>query len=1082
MATRGNATMEEAIRLVLETQGREGVDALRDALSQVGDVSVETQQETAGLIDNLVELNETAAKAARYGELTAELERSQIALDQASQSAYQLTLELGNAEKPSRELVRAQKAARDEVDRLEGAVTKQWQALERADTELGSLGVNTADYARAQEDLRNNIGRTTAAVADQVAVVQKQSTAQRQLRERLEEGDDKFRRFAQSGTAAAESLDAYRARAAAAKDETANVAREADGASGVFGRLRGVVAGVFGFFSARSLIGGLRSIITEGSNAEQELGQLNAVLESTGRQSEFAAGELQTMADNLARASQFAAGDIINAQTRLLSYTNILRGEFPDAMQIVIDQSARLGISLEQSAEIVGRSLQEPTKAMQALGRQGFVLEESQKTLLAQLEATGKTADAQRIIMDLLVESYGGAAAAAKVGTMAGLWKTISENFKDFQQDIADRGVLDYFKAQLTDLLNTTARLQRDGTLGRWAQQIADGIVRVASASRDAVVQLLPLVKVVGDAATVFARNAEAVFLLAKAYVGLKLVQLVTQYAALTNAKIANLAATRALTAATAAQGAATLSLGDRLRSLPSQLRIGVALLGVDWALQQVVQLKATIDDMADAEAQTEAWGRAQRSLQQENLRLGRQLQALYQANADVAIQSAEQINALGMEEAQGYRYRLQEAAKYYEGVIREARATGDAMRAAAAQDQWRQVLLTLEQVQARISNNGISAGARAIANELAGIDRSAKTAREELGKLFDNLDFNDGQALRDTAVAISDIGARSATAARNVTEGLEAALARLSGEELLKLQANAQTAFAEFETAPRGAAVVLDTVLLTAMKRLGVASAQWGVDITSSGRDAIASFTTVAQAANATSAQIEAAFKSALGLAATEAEAKALGDVMKTAGEQGKLGFDGTERSLVALRARIGEIQGALNPLNDSFRRLGITSKAELDRAAAAAKDAFHEIRQAAATGEAAIEDVRAAAQRYGEAMRAAAANSDAATQKRVENEIRLMEEIFRVNDGLDTMAERGTRAATRSPVAPRRPPARCKSPAARQTKRPAVWKASPAPPRMSQVATRRRERARSAHRWVSAPCPRKPASCCRR
>ncbi|MDC7806427.1 phage tail length tape measure family protein [Luteimonas sp BLCC-B24] len=1012
MATRGRPTMEEAIRLVLETEGREGIDGLRDALSQMGDVSAETQAETSGLIDNLVQLNETAAKAARYGELTRELERSQTALDQASQSAYQLTLELGNTEKPSRELVRAQKAARDEVERLEGAVTKQWQALERADAELGSLGVNTADYQQAQSALRTSIGRTTTAVAEQVAVVQKQATAQRQLRERLAEGDDKFRRFAQSGTAAAESLEAYRGRAAAARDETARVAKEAEGAGGVFGRLRGVVAGVFGFFSARSLIGGLRSIVTEGSNAEQELGQLNSVLASTGRESEFAAGELQKLADRLASTSNFASGDIINAQTRLLSYTNILRSEFPDAMQIVIDQSARLGISLEQSAEIVGRSLQEPTKAMQALGRQGFVLEESQKTLLAQLEATGRTAEAQRIIMDLLVESYGGAATAQKVGTIAGLWKSVAESFRDFQQDIANRGVLDYFKGQLSELLNTTARLQRDGTLGRWAQQIADGIVRMAASARNAALQLAPLVKIVGDAAAVFARNAEAVFLLGKAYVGLKLVQLATQYAALTSAKLANLAATRALTGATVAQGAATLTLGERLRALPTQLRIGVAVLGVDWAIRQMGELKATIADMDNAERQVEAWGRSQRSLQAENLRLGRQLQELYKANADIAIQSAEEINALGREDAENYRYRLNEAAKYYEGVVREARGAGDAMRAAAAQDQWRLVLSTLDQVETKLRNNGISTGARAIATELRGIDKSARTAGTELGKLFDNLDFNDTVALRDVAVAVSDIGGRSASAAKNVTEGLEAALARLSGEELLKLQTNATAAFATFEEAPRGAAVVLDTVLLTAMRRLGVASSQWGVEVTTAGADAIASFTTVAEAANSSSAQIEAAFKAALNLAQTEAEAKALGAALLAAGEQGKIGFDASERAASALRARVGEIQNAVDPLNDSFRRLGITSKAELDRAAAAAKDAFHDIRQAAGRGEAAIEDVRAAAQRYGEAMRAAAANSDASSRARVEAEIRVMEAVFGVKESLDTMGVSGAEA----------------------------------------------------------------------
>src|SRR5690606_10671414 len=117
----------------------------------------------------------------------------------------------------------------------------------------------------------------------------------------------------------------------------------------------------------------------------------------------------------------------------------------------------------------------------------------------------------------------------------------------------------------------------------------------------------------------------------------------------------------------------------------------------------------------------------------------------------------------------------------------------------------------------------------------------------------------------------------------------------------------------------------------------------------------------------------------------------------------------EATERSLAALRNRVGEIQGAIDPLNDSFRRLGITSKAELDRARAAAQDAFHQIRLAAGRGEAAIEDVRAAAQRYAEAMRASAANSDAATRARVENEIRVMEQIFQVNQGLDAMADAG-------------------------------------------------------------------------
>lgn len=1040
MAARGNATMEEAIRLVLETQGREGVDALREALARVGDVSVETQAETSGLIDNLVELNETAAKAARYGELTKELERSQTALDQASQSAYQLTLELGNAEKPSRELVRAQEAAREEVTRLEGAVQKQWQALERADTELGSLGVNTADFAQAQADLRNNIGRTTTAVGEQVKVVERQAAAQRQLRERMADGDAEFRKFARSGTAAADSLEAYRGRAAAAREETARVAKEADGAGGVFGRLRGVVAGVFGFFSARSLLGGLKSIVTEGSNAEQEIGQINAALASTGRESEFAAGELRGVADALAAASNFDAGDITNAQTRLLSYTNILRTEFPDAMQIVIDQSARLGISLEQSAEIIGRSLQEPAKAMQALGRQGFVLEESQKQLLAQLEATGQTAEAQRIIMDLLVESYGGAAAAQKVGTIAGLWKSVGENFRDFQERIADKGVLQFFKAQLSDLLDTVSRLQSNGTLDRWAQAISENVVRVSRATVQLVRDLAPLGKALADGAGVLARNAEQVILLAKVYAGLKLVQLVTHFSALTSAKLADLAATKALTAANIANAASSALIGrgaasagiaaqraaeqmlaagtlmGRLRTamlaIPRIVRFSVVGFGVPWAIEQMVKLKTTIDDIRIAEEQVARHERALNSLRADNIRIGQQMQALYKANASEAVRSAADLNAMTRVEAEGYRYRLNEATKYYEGVIRLARATGDAQAVEEARSRRNALLQGLKDSEAFLDRNRIPAGVRAIVNELSGIGRSSDEAKTKISALLQTLDFDKSQSLGDVGLALARIGSASEEAARHVTEGLEASLLQLSGESLLKLQTAVQSTFATFEEAPRGAAMVVDTILLTAMRRLGVESSQWGQSITTAGRDAIDTFTAVANASNATAAQIEAAFNAGLSLASTEAEAKALGDVLETAAQQGKIGFEAAERAAAALKARVGEIQGALDPLNASFRRLGITSKAELDRARDAAKDAFHQIRQAAGRGEAAIEDVRAAAQRYAEAMRAAAANSDAATRQRVENEIRVMEQIFRVNDGLDEMAKAGTRA----------------------------------------------------------------------
>lgn len=1007
--------LEEAIRIVLETRGREGVDQLRDALAGVGDVSAETKAETDGLLDSLNELNETATRAARFEALTREIGGTEEKLAAASRAALQLSLQLGATEKPSRELQTAQRAAREEVDRLEQSLGKQYQALEKADRELGQLGFNTADLAAGQAQLRNEIGRTTTALERQTGSVRREADARAQLAQRLEEGDEQFRKLARSGQMSADALEAYRARATAAEGATKDLGDAGNSVTGIFRRLGPLITSVFGFFSVRGMVSGLRSIVREGSEAEQELGQLNAVLASTGRQAEFAGGELQALAENLARTSRFSAGEIINAETRLLSYTNIMREQFPQAMQIVVDQSARLNMSLEQSAETVGRALQTPTKAMEALGRQGFVLEDSQKRLLAQLEATGQTAKAQAIIMDLLVESYGGAATAQKVGTIAGLWKGLQETFRDFQTDVANRGVIDYFKQQLSDLLATLSRMGRDGTLALWAQRVADSIVRVSEAAKNLVLQLRPVGQIVAGVTQVLANHVGTLVLLGKAYAGLKLVQVATWFAGVARQSLAAAAGTDALTAATTRQTRASQALGGVLKALPKNVAIGVAVLGVDWAVRQMAELADVIKDREVAARQQESFERTQRDLQREQLLLGRQLQQLYQQNASTAIKSADELNGLTRDQAASYRYALNEATRYWEGVVREARAAGDAVAAAAAHERWKALLGALTEVDDFLARGGISAGARAVANEIKGIEGNARLAAEQIGKLFEDIDLTDNQAVRDLATGLMEVARRGEESARAMEQGLRQSLARLSGEDLLRFQTAAQEAFAGFDVLPAEAARVIDSTLLAAMQRLGVATSRLGFDFTDAGEDAIAAFTAVAQNANATGAQIEAAFKAALDRASTVAEVEKLGEVLQQVGGKGALGFQQAERAGAALENRIRQLKNAIDPLNDAFNQLGITSQAELERARDAAKAAFDQIARGAREGTASVSDTRRAFQAYAQAARAAVAESDASARARVEAELKVMDAVFNVTAGMKGLGDAGEVAGER-------------------------------------------------------------------
>ncbi|OLU23083.1 hypothetical protein BVH03_22910 [Pseudomonas sp. PA15(2017)] len=225
---------------------------------------------------------------------------------------------------------------------------------------------------------------------------------------------------------------------------------------------------------------GIRAVVTDGSDKEQALAQLEAALVSTGNAAGFTAAQLLEMADGFEKSSLLTAEQVQAAQTRLLSYTDIVGDQFPKAMQILIDQQQRLGISAEQSAEIVGRALQSPVEAMSALGRQGFKLEDGQKSLLRQLVATGKTAEAQAVIMDMMTEAYGGAAAAARINTATGLWKGLTDTFGDFASRIGKSGAFDFVKRKLIEVAEAIEQMDKDGRLDALAEALSNAFIQGA--------------------------------------------------------------------------------------------------------------------------------------------------------------------------------------------------------------------------------------------------------------------------------------------------------------------------------------------------------------------------------------------------------------------------------------------------------------------------------------------------------------------------------------------------------------------------------------------------------------------------
>lgn len=165
----------------------------------------------------------------------------------------------------------------------------------------------------------------------------------------------------------------------------------------------GITAGAF-----------FQTVITQTRNAEKEQALLAAALKATGQQAGYSQARLNDMAGAMEKLTGIGAGDFNQAQTVLLGFTNIVGEQLPEALRVAADFSVRTGATMASAAETIGRALDIPSEGMKSLQRQGFKFSESQIEAARQLERTGRIAEAQKIVIDALDETYGGAAVAAR--------------------------------------------------------------------------------------------------------------------------------------------------------------------------------------------------------------------------------------------------------------------------------------------------------------------------------------------------------------------------------------------------------------------------------------------------------------------------------------------------------------------------------------------------------------------------------------------------------------------------------------------------------------------------------------------
>jgi hypothetical protein len=219
----------------------------------------------------------------------------------------------------------------------------------------------------------------------------------------------------------------------------------------------GVPLGVAGVLSA------LDSIKDKTLESARALQQFDAVLKSTGQSAGLTRGALDDISKGLQTRTVFNEDDIRKAETALLQFRGVQKDVFSEALDLTADLATRLGLDLPEAATILGKALEHPETQLKALKAAGLDLSQQNIDLAARFLEAGDKASAQRITLDALAQSIGGAAAASNTG-LVGSAGRLTRAWDDLQKSFGKKLFADTTQVDkvtsaldnLTDRLKTT--------------------------------------------------------------------------------------------------------------------------------------------------------------------------------------------------------------------------------------------------------------------------------------------------------------------------------------------------------------------------------------------------------------------------------------------------------------------------------------------------------------------------------------------------------------------------------------------------------------------------------------------------
>lgn len=142
-----------------------------------------------------------------------------------------------------------------------------------------------------------------------------------------------------------------------------------EGATSPLMKLKGIIAGIAGFFLVRMAEGFIGDSIKEAEDAASAWGRLSGAIENTGRNSESVRPQLEAAARSASDNTRFSDDEALDGLATLMAATNNYTGSVEN-MNLVLDVAVGRKTSLERASRLVAAAIDQGEEAVAKLHKQ----------------------------------------------------------------------------------------------------------------------------------------------------------------------------------------------------------------------------------------------------------------------------------------------------------------------------------------------------------------------------------------------------------------------------------------------------------------------------------------------------------------------------------------------------------------------------------------------------------------------------------------------------------------------------------------------------------------------------------------